>query len=316
MKKITALILSVLLCAGVFTGCGEKGLSETPDSFSSISSGESQKESETPVKKGDPGKKAILVVSFGTSYNDTREATIGAIEKEIADAFPDYEVRRAFTSQTIIDKLKDRDGLEIDNVTQAVERLIADGFGTVICQPTHVMHGLEYDDMMAEVGAYADSFEMLRFGEPLLSSAEDYKEMAEALVANIPSSGGDEAVVVMGHGTEHFANATYAALDYTLKDLGHSRYFVGTVEAYPRLDSVVKGVEAMGAKKVILAPLMIVAGDHATKDMASDEEGSWKMEFKKRGYEVDIVMKGLGEYPQVRALYVSHVRAAIDGEEK
>lgn len=312
MKKLAVMVLSVILCLGVLAGCGEQGLSQASDSSSA--SGESKGESQSPASKGDPGKKAILVVSFGTSYNDSRAKTIDAIEKQIADTYSGYEVRRAFTSQTIIDKLKDRDGLEIDNVTEAVERLIADGFGTVICQPTHVMHGLEYDDMMAEVNAYAGSFETLKFGEPLLSSADDYQKVAQALMKNIPTADKDEAVVLMGHGTEHFANAAYPALAYVFRDLGHPEYMVGTVEAYPGLDEVVRQVEGMGASKVVLAPLMIVAGDHATNDMASDEEGSWKMEFKKKGYEVDVVLKGLGEYSEVRELFVSHIQQAIDGQ--
>ena len=314
MKKLALILMSLLVCLGLFAGCGTQDESTSNTVGDSSSSSSQENGSSEAVQKGDPDKKAILVVSFGTSYNDTREKTIDAIEQEIADAFPDYEVRRAFTSQTIIDKLGERDGLEIDNVTEAMERLVDDGFGTVICQPTHVMNGLEYDDMVAEVSAFAGNFETLKFGTPLLNSAEDYQLVAQALVKNVPTSEDDEAVVLMGHGTEHFANAAYAALDYTLKDQGNSQYIVGTVESYPGLEQVQKQVEALGAKKVILAPLMIVAGDHATNDMASDEEGSWKMEFKKAGYEVDIVLKGLGEYPEIRKIYVSHVRQAIDEE--
>ena len=314
MKKLALILMSLLVCLVLFAGCGTQDESTSNAAGDSSSSSSQENGSSEAVQKGDPDKKAILVVSFGTSYNDTREKTIDAIEQEIADAFPDYEVRRAFTSQTIIDKLGERDGLEIDNVTGAMERLVDDGFGTVICQPTHVMNGLEYDDMVAEVSAFAGNFETLKFGTPLLNSSEDYQLVAQALVKNVPTSEDDEAVVLMGHGTEHFANAAYAALDYTLKDQGNSQYIVGTVESYPGLEQVQKQVEALGAKKVILAPLMIVAGDHATNDMASDEEGSWKMEFKKAGYEVDIVLKGLGEYPEIREIYVSHVQQAIDGE--
>ncbi len=314
MKKLALILMSLLVCLGLFAGCGSQDESTSNAAGDSSSSSSQENGSGETAQKGDPDKKAILVVSFGTSYNDTREKTIDAIEQEIADAFPDYEVRRAFTSQTIIDKLGERDGLEIDNVTEAMERLVDDGVGTVICQPTHVMNGLEYDDMVAEVSAFADNFETLKFGTPLLNSAEDYQLVAQALVKNVPTSEDDEAVVLMGHGTEHFANAAYAALDYTLKDQGNSQYIVGTVESYPGLEQAQKQVEALGAKKVILAPLMIVAGDHATNDMASDEEGSWKMEFKKAGYEVDIVLKGLGEYPEIREIYVSHVQQAIDGE--
>ena len=259
-------------------------------------------------------KPVILIVSFGTSYNDTREKTIDAIEEEAAAAFAGYEVRRAFTSQTIIDKLASRDGLQIDNVKQALERLVKDGVKTLIVQPTHVMNGFEYDEMVAALAPYADQFEKLSIGKPLLTSMDDCFAVIGAIAAELPEPGEKDAVVLMGHGTHHFANATYAALDYMFKDAGYPHIFVGTVEGYPDVSTVLKKVEAFGAEKVTLLPLMIVAGDHAENDMAGDEEDSWKILFKGEGYEVDTVLKGLGEYAGVRALFLEHIEAAIDGE--
>lgn len=315
MKKFITGMLAVAICAAL-SACG--GRTATPSS-----SDAPELESDAPVSsnapdapadqaaKGDPDKKAILVVSFGTSYNDSRDATIGAVEKAIQAAYPNYEVRRAFTSQIIIDKLKKRDNLEIDNVTEAMERLVADGVGTVICQPTHIMNGFEYDDMMREVGAYAGHFETLRFGKPLLTSTQDYKDIVAAITKEIPVPEGS-ALVMMGHGTEHFANSAYAALSYHLLDNGVQNVFVGTVEGYPDLEDTLRNVRASGVSRVILTPLMVVAGDHANNDMAGDEEGSWKTRFKAEGYEVEPVLKGLGEYESIRALYVAHVGAAIN----
>lgn len=315
MKKWLKVFLTSVLCIGALCACANTAAPAAPASeaeSSQVVSEEAKQENAQDVKKGDPDKKVILVVSFGTSYNDSRDATIGAVEKSITDAYPDYEVRRAFTSQIIIDKLKERDGLEIDNVTEAMDRLVADGVGTLICQPTHVMNGLEYDDMKEEVQAYADHFETLRLGAPLLTSTQDYRDVVAAIQKEyaVPE---DTALVLMGHGTEHFANNTYAALAYHFNQNGSKNIFVGTVEGYPDLDITLQNVQALGAKKVILAPLMVVAGDHATNDMAGDEEGSWKTAFKSEGFDVDCVLKGLGEYQSIRDIYVAHVAQAIEG---
>lgn len=284
MKRILPLILSLLLLAPTFA------------------LGEAQ-----------AAKPVILVVSFGTSYNDSREATIGAIEKLVQESFPDYEVRRAFTSQIIIDKLASRDGLIIDNVGQAMDRLVTDGVKDIVIQPTHVMNGKEYDQMSAEIAPYKDKFASFKVGVPLLSSAEDYKQLVEEIAPELPEAKEGEAIAFMGHGTEHFANSAYAALDYAFKDMGYKNMFVGTVEGYPDLETVLRHVADYGANKVTLLPLMIVAGDHANNDMAGDEEGSWKMAFKGAGYEVDCVIKGLGEYQGVREHFVRHVKDAIEG---
>ena len=323
MKKWFKILLTSALCAGMLCACADSAPAESssePSSSEQVSQAEESADaaeentvSEQDVQTGDPAKKAILVVSFGTSYNDTRDVTIGAIEKAIAEKNPDYEVRRAFTSQIIIDKLKKRDNLEIDNVTQAMERLIADGVGTVICQPTHVMNGFEYDDMKREVEAFAEHFETLKFGTPLLTSTQDYRDVVTAVNQefSVPE---DTALVLMGHGTEHFANNTYAALAYHFNHNGNKNVFVGTVEGYPDLDTTIEDVKALGVQKVILAPLMVVAGDHATNDMAGDEEGSWKTAFKSEGFEVECVLKGLGEYSSIRDLYVAHAAQAMNSE--
>jgi len=314
MKKLITCVLAMVMCMTALSGCSAPAPAKAEETTAPAPT--KAEEAAAPATTGDASKKVILVVSFGTSYNDTRENTIGAIEKQITAQYPDYEVRRAFTSQIIIDKLSSRDGLEIDNLPQAMERLVSDGIGTLVVQPTHVMNGYEYEEMMEAVSPYEDRFASVKYGAPLLSSVEDYEKVIAALVKDLGSIPKDEAVVFMGHGTHHFANATYAALDYMLKDLGYNNIFVGTVESYPSLDTVLKKVGEYGAKKVTLLPLMIVAGDHATNDMAGDEEDSWKTAFKSKGYEVNCVLKGLGEYQAIRDIYAEHVDAAIKGEEE
>lgn len=255
-------------------------------------------------------EKVVLAVSFGTSFDDSREVTIGAIEKALEAAFPDYEVRRAFTSQIIIDILAERD-IVIDDVKQAMDRLVADGVKEVIIQPTHVMSGFEYDDVIAEITPYAEQFDVFTISNPLLISDEDYAEVASVIVEETASYNVEgTAIVFMGHGTEHEANATYAKLQTVLADAGHANHFIGTVEAEPTLEEVMELVEASGAKKVVLLPLMVVAGDHANNDMAGDEEDSWKSAFEAAGYEVEPVLKGLGQYPGIQAIYVKHAQEA------
>lgn len=273
---------------------------------------------QTSSKSNTESKPAVLVVSFGTSYNDTREATIGAVEKKIEEKFPDYDVRRAFTSQTIIDKLKERDNIEIDNVDTAMQKLVGDNVKELIVQPTHVMNGFEYEEMLNAVKPYEDKFTKLSIGQPLLTSDEDYNKVVEALAAETPQlADNGTAVIFVGHGTEHYANATYAALDYRFKALGYTNAFIGTVEGYPDLEKVKADVNALGGNKVVLAPLMIVAGDHATNDICGEEEGSWATEFKKEGYSVECLKKGLGEYEGIRELFAEHVQQAADeGQEE
>ena len=265
------------------------------------------------VASAEEAKPVILVVSFGTSYNDNRELSIGAIEADIQAAYPDWEVRRAFTAQTIIDILAERDGIQTDNVTQAMERLVADGVKKVVLQPTHLMHGYEYDDVMAEIAPYVDQFDSFAIGEPLLSSLEDYDAVIDALLAENENVGSEDvALVYMGHGTEHFANACYSQLQALMRAEGYENAFVGTVESFPTVDDMLAAVAEFGASKVILQPLMVVAGDHANNDMAGDEEDSWKTIFSEAGYEVECVIEGLGQNQAIRDIYVEHVGAAIE----
>lgn len=264
----------------------------------------------------DTDKKALLVVSFGTSYADTRAKTIDASEAALAAAFPDYDQKRAFTSQTIIDILADRDGIEVDNVTQAIEKIYADGYGEVVVQPLHVITGAEFHDLVRELAPYADKFAEFAIGNPLLSHYEDYVALAEAVVAAGPELGENEALVLMGHGTHHPANSTYAALDYIFKDEGYANVYVGTVESFPALDTVMKNLETDGIEKVTLMPLMVVAGDHAQNDMAGDEDDAWKIVLKAAGYEVDTLLVGLGEMEDVHEMYIEHAQAALEGGEE
>ena len=253
-------------------------------------------------------KKAILVVSFGTSYEETRKKTIDCIEQEIQAAYPEYQVYRAWTSKMIMKKLKARDGIHIMNVREAMEQMEKDGIEEVIVPPTHVMNGYENDLMTEDAKAYSSHFSRVAIGAPLLTSMEDQTKIIKAVAENLPVEK-DEALILMGHGTEHFANSIYAALDYQFKDTGYPNIFVGTVEGYPELENVKKLLKKTGLKKIALAPFMIVAGDHATNDLAGDEEDSWKSLLEAEGYEVRCILKGLGEYPQVRSLLAEHIAA-------
>lgn len=256
--------------------------------------------------------RAILVVSFGTSYNDSRALTIDAIVSDIAAAYPDWDVRQAFTAQTIIDKLASRDGTQIDGVDEAMQRLITDGVREVVVQPTHVMPGYEYTDVVNAVRAYADQFDTLAIGKPLIYTEEDYEAVIAALTKEIPEVGSDDtAVVFMGHGTEHYANATYSELEYMMHAEGYENLFVGTVEGFPGVDEAISAVTAFGAAKVVLYPLMVVAGDHANNDMAGDEEDSWKTLFTQAGFEVECRIQGLGQNADIRAIYLDHLAATM-----
>ena len=254
--------------------------------------------------------KAILVVSFGTSFHRTREKTIDRIEADIEVAYPDYQIYRAWTSKMIIAKLLRRDGVKVPTVAEAVEQMIADGITELIVQPTHVINGVENDLMKEDVLKRRDAFERVAFGDPLLTSQEDNVAVIRAVMEEFPDLKEDEALVLMGHGTTHYANAIYAALDYTFKDMGYSRVFLGTVEAYPSMESLKKQIRALRPKRLILAPFMVVAGDHAIHDMSGQDEDSWRSQFEREGYEVVCQMKGLGEYPGVRQIYLEHVGAA------
>lgn len=255
-------------------------------------------------------QKAILAVSFGTSHDDTRTVTIDAIERELQNVFPDYPLYRAWTSKMIIKKLKNRDHIHVNTVREAMEQMKKDGITDVLVQPTHVINGMENDLMKEDALAYREDFHSISFGDPLLTSEQDNMEVIDAIAEEFSDLKVDEALVLMGHGTTHYANAIYAALDYTFKDKGHKNIFLGTVEAYPSMESILKMVNSYHPSKVILAPFMIVAGAHAKSDMAGDTEESWYSRFKEEGYEVETVLKGLGEYPGIRRIFVEHLKAA------
>lgn len=259
-------------------------------------------------------QKAILVVSFGTSHNDTRAVTIDAIERDIQAAFPQYRIYRAWTSKMILAKLLRRDGEKIPTVREAMEEMCRDGITHVVVQPTHVINGVENDLMKEDALAYRDSFSSIVFGDPLLTSEEDTSAVIQAVAEEFHDLRADEALVLMGHGTTHFANSIYAAMDYQFKDSGYPNIFLGTVEAYPSMMSLQRLLRAYGPKKVILAPFMIVAGDHAKHDMAGDDEESWYSQFKAAGYQVECVVRGLGEYSGVRKLFIKHVTEALERE--
>ncbi len=314
VKKIAALILALSMSLLAMAGCSGTQADSSSESGAPEAgpAAGSEEESSSTAESSAAADKALLVVSFGTSYNDNRDLTIGGVENALQQAFPEYEVRRAFTSQIIIDKLKERDGLSIDNVTEAMDRLVADGVREVVVQPTHVMSGYEYDDVVAEVTPYQDKFDSLKVGRPLLDADADYDELAAAITAATKEYDAEgTAIVFMGHGTEHEANAAYAKLQEHISAAGHGNYFIGTVEATPSLDDVLALVKDSGAGKVVLLPLMIVAGDHANNDMAGDEEGSWKNAFEQEGFEVECVLKGLGQYESVQKMFVTHAKALI-----
>lgn len=259
------------------------------------------------------GEKELLVISFGTSFNDNRQATIGAIEEAMEKAFPDFSVRRGFTSNIIIDHVFTRDNVKIDDVDEALTRAADNGVKTLVIQPTHLMNGYEYTDVENAVAAYADSFEQVVMGQPLLTSDSDYEAVIRAITEDTASfDDGETAIVFMGHGTEAESNKIYAAMQEKLTAAGYENYYVGTVEASPSLDDVVAAVGEKEYKKVVLQPLMIVAGDHANNDMASDEEDSWKTTFENAGYEVSCNLKGLGELEAVQNIFVEHAKEAIE----
>ena len=280
------------------------------------------------------GEQEILVVSFGTSFNDSRVQDIKSIEDAIQAAFPDWSVRRAFTAQIIINHIQARDGEAIDNMDQALERAVANGVRELVVQPTHLMHGAEYDEMMEALEGYKDKIETIRVAEPLLGEVgsdatvinADKEAVAKAIVADTAADGGfadaaaaakeGTAFVLMGHGTAHVAKVTYSQMQTQMGKLGYDNVFVGTVEGEPEetaCEAVIEAVKAAGYKNVILRPLMVVAGDHANNDMAGDEEDSWKSMFEADGSfdSVTAQIAGLGSIAEVQDLYVAHTQAVI-----
>ncbi len=257
------------------------------------------------------GENELLVVSFGTSYNDNRAATIGAVESAMETAFPDYAVRRGFTSNIIIEHIQRRDGVVIDDVAEALARAKANGVKNLLVQPTHLMNGYEYGDLVKELEACAGDFETVKIGAPLLTTDEDFAAVAQAMVdAAAGYDDGKTAVCYMGHGSEAAANGIYARMQQHLTGSGHDNFFVGTVEAEPTAEDLVKLVKAGGYERVVLRPMMIVAGDHANNDMAGDGEDSWKSVFTAAGFQVACEVNGLGELEAIQQLLAAHAGEA------
>ena len=288
-----------------------------------------------PLNADDIGDKEILVVSFGTSFNDSRAEDIGGIEKAIAKANPDYSVRRAFTAQIIINHVQARDNEKIDNMQQALDRAVANNVKELVIQPTHLMHGAEYDELKEAVDAYAGKFDKVVIAEPLLGEVgsdatvinDDKKAVAEAVVAAAVKSAGYKSIedadkdgtafVLMGHGTAHTAKVSYSQMATQMEKLGYKNVFIGTVEGEPEetaCENVIEDVKKAGYKKVILRPLMVVAGDHANNDMAGDDEDSWKSMFEASGAfdKIDCQIEGLGRIDDVQKLYVLHTKNALE----
>ena len=288
-----------------------------------------------PRNGDDIGANELLVVSFGTSFNDSRVNDIKGIEDALQEAYPDWSVRRAFTAQIIINHIQARDGEKIDNMTQALDRAVANGVENLVVQPTHLMHGAEYDEMAAAVEAYKDNFKSVVIAEPLLGEVgadatvvnADKKAVAEAVVNAAVGAGGFDslesaeglstAFVLMGHGTAHVAKVTYSQMQTMMDELGYKNVFIGTVEGEPEdtaCEAIIEKVAQAGYKHVVLRPLMVVAGDHANNDMAGPDEDSWLSMFKASGnFEgFDVQINGMGGIPAVQEIYVAHTAAAME----
>ena len=255
-------------------------------------------------------KKALLVVSFGTSFDEALPAIVN-IEETCKKAFPEYDFFRAFTSGMIIRKLKRTRQQIIHSPEEIMEQLAGAGYEEVICQPTHIINGMEYEKMMNMLAPYKEKIPVIRVGTPLLTEEEDYKKACEIVMKEIKlPMAEDEAFVLMGHGTEHFANSAYCQFENMLRDLGYENTYVGTVEGFPGLDYVIRRLKLRQIKKVYLMPLMIVAGDHARNDLAGAEEDSWDSILKAEGFETQIILKGLGEIDAIAEMFVEHLRQA------
>ena len=307
-----------------------EGENASPDYFG-LDTGDASKDD--PRNQDEIGENELLVVSFGTSYNDSRVADIKGIEDALQEANPDWSVRRAFTAQIIINHIQARDGEKIDNMDQALERAVANGVKNLVVQPTHLMHGAEYDEMCEAIDAYRDQFESVAIAEPMLGEVgsdatvinADKEAVAKAITAEAVKDSGFEsleaakeagtAFVFMGHGTAHVAKVSYSQMSTQMQNLGYENVFIGTVEGEPEetaCEAVIEAVKAAGYTNVVLRPLMVVAGDHANNDMAGSEDDSWKTMFEAAGFTVDCQINGLGEIADVQALYVAHTKAAIE----
>lgn len=251
-------------------------------------------------------KKALALVSFGTSCPQARQS-IARIEDALVQARPEHQFFRAFTSGMIIRKIEREEGIRIPTPGELMEQLAQEGYREVVCQSLHVIPGFEYEKLCTQLAPFAGHFARLEIGKPLLYEQADFLACARALLQCLPGPAADEALVWMGHGTGHIANGAYALLENTFRFLGGERIYVGTVEGFPDLDYVMERLQAHGVRRVLLAPLMIVAGDHAQNDLAGDQADSWKSRLARAGYAVRVQMKGLGDYPEIAARFAAHL---------
>ena len=352
LKKLGIMLIVSGMLMSMLTACGGSKTAAADDTKDNNTTAQTDAQDQTdpdenyetgdaslddPLNQDEIGDTELLVVSFGTSYNDSRREPIGALEKAMQKAFPDYAVRRGFTSQIIIDHVNKRDGEKIDNVDQALQRAVDNGVKNLVVQPTHLMHGAEYDELTAALEGYKDKFESVKIAEPLLGEVgadatvinADKAAVAEAITAEAVKDAGFDsldavkedgtAFVFMGHGTSHTAKVSYSQMQTQMEQLGYDNVFIGTVEGEPEdtsCEAVIEKLKEAGYKKVILRPLMVVAGDHANNDMAGDDDDSWKSQFEASGAfdSIDTQIAGLGEIQAIQQLYVAHTQAAIDAE--
>ena len=335
MKKLTTMLLAGVLAAGMLAGCGSSndnskdaakdtgsattsakantgsGSGEAAEEEENYNTGDASKDN--PRNQDNIGENELLVLSFGTSFNDSRRLTIGAIEDQLEKSFPDYSVRRGFTANIVIDHVAKRDGEKIDDIDESLKRAVDNGVKNLVVQPTHLMNGLEYEELKGDIAQYSDAFDKIAIGQPLLSSDDDFSRVENAIVDWTKDyDDGETAIVFMGHGTSADSNGVYQKMQDLLTKDGHTNYFVGTVEATPSLDDVMAAVKKGNYKRVVLEPLMVVAGDHANNDMAGDDKDSWKSQFEAAGSQVECLLRSLGENETIRQIYVEHAQAAID----
>lgn len=255
--------------------------------------------------------KGILVVSFGSTYKETREKNIGGIETLIHHRYPDMKLYRAFTSEIIIKVLKQRDSIEIMDVEQALQQMKKDGITHVYVQPTHIIDGIENHKAYETVQQWKNEFEYIGMAKPLLGDQEDYRKVVEAIWDNLKEGVKNNALILMGHGSDHKANISYEYLEDAFHKAGHTNVHLATVEAEPTIEDVIMKMEPIEYQRVILMPFMIVAGDHAHNDMAGETD-SFCTKLVEKGYETNVVMKGLGEYKEIRDIFVSHLKHLIE----
>lgn len=342
MRKMIAAAAALTLTAACMASCGDSEKKEsnsstteattaadttaadTTESTEAETTTEAEEDEEENYDTGDAsldnirnqdeiGDNELLVISFGTSFNDSRRLTIGAIENALEKAFPDYAVRRGFTANIVIDHVNKRDGVLIDDIDAALKRAVDNEVKNLVVQPTHLMNGLEYEEVTDKIAEYSDAFDKVVIGEPLLTSDDDFAKVEKAITDWTKDyDDGETAICFMGHGTEAASNAVYQKMQDLLSNDGFANYYVGTVEAEPSLEDVIAKVKEGNYKKVVLEPLMVVAGDHANNDMAGDDEDSWKSAFLDEGFVVECLLRGLGENEDIQKIYVEHAQKAID----